>query len=362
VQAKILEFEEFLDSQQLWEDALKRSLDNNIFLTWDWLSTWLKHYGDKRRSLFITVIEDNKMIAAAPMMYTAYNKFGLRLRKIECLTNPAADYHTFLLTEKKTECLRMILDYAKKETPDWDLFELSEVPQNSETATVLASLEPKLAFKHRVQNRCPYTTLPTRFEDYFLALGHNLRRNLRKSENRAKKQYKVNFRLSSSKDEIKKDMEAFFDLHQKRWQSKSEAGAFADQKFRDFHLEIATRFAKRGWLALNLVTLNDVPASAGYAFVYGKKLYSYLSGFNPDFSEYRLGSLRLMYLIKHCIMNGLTEYDFMRGDEPYKEQWATSTRNNLEFWIMKKSIVPALYCAITKNERMFNLALKFSKY
>jgi CelD/BcsL family acetyltransferase involved in cellulose biosynthesis len=96
--------------------------------------------------------------------------------------------------------------------------------------------------------------------------------------------------------------------------------------------------------------------------VYGKKLYSYLSGFNPDFSEYRLGSLRLMYLIKHCIMNGLTEYDFMRGDEPYKEQWATSTRNNLEFWIMKKSLVPVLYCAITKNERMFNLALKFSKY
>jgi CelD/BcsL family acetyltransferase involved in cellulose biosynthesis len=356
-----LSFEDFLDSKDLWEDALRRSLDNHIFQTWEWLSTWWRHYGDKRRSFLIVVTEGKKILAAAPLMYTTYNLLGLRIRKMECLADPAADYHTFLLTKERPECVRLIMNYAEREAADWDFIELSEIPQNSETARLLAFLGPKFNFKWRVQNRCPYVTLPIKFEDYFQRLGFNLRRNLRKYERRAQKDYKVDFRICSDKEEIKRDMETFFVLHQKRWQSKGQTGAFSDRKFRDFHLDIAACFAERGWLALNFVTLNEAPATAGYAFVYGRKLYSYLSGFDPQFSKYRIGSLRLMYLIRHCIINGLTEYDFMRGDEPYKEQWNTSIRNNFEFWVTRRRIVPALYDIITKNDRISTLARMLGK-
>jgi CelD/BcsL family acetyltransferase involved in cellulose biosynthesis len=356
-----LSFEDFLDSKALWEDVLRRSLDNHIFLTWEWLSTWWKHYGDKRRFFLIVVTEGKKILAAAPLMYTRYNLLGLGIKKMECLTDPAADYHTFLLTKERPECVRLIMDYAEKEVADWDSIELSDVPQNSETARLLALLGPKFNFKRRVQNRCPYAKLPTKFEDYFQGLGFNLRRNLHKCERRAKKDYKVAFGICSNKEDIKREMETFFVLHQKRWQSKNQAGAFSDQRFRDFHLDVAECFAERGWLALNTITLNATPATAGYAFVYGKKLYSYLSGFDPQFSKYRIGSLRLMYLIRHCIVKGLTEYDFMRGDEPYKEQWNTSVRNNLEFWVTRKKIVPVVYSAVTKNNRLSGLVRAASK-
>lgn len=351
-----LSFEDFLDSKDLWEDALRRSLDNHIFQTWEWLSTWWRHYGDKRRSFLIVVTEGKKILAAAPLMYTTYNLLGLRIRKMECLTDPAADYHTFLLTRNRPEYVRLIIDYAEKEAADWDFIELSEIPQNSETARVLTLLRPKFNFKWRVQNRCSYAMLPTKFEDYFQKLSSNLRRNLHRYEKKAKKDYKVDFRICNNKEEIKRDMETLFILHQKEWQSKSQAGAFSDQRFRDFHLDIAACFAERGWLALNFIMLNEDPATAGYAFAYGGKLYSYLSGSDSRFSKYRVGSLRLMYLIRHCIINGLTEYDFMRGDEPYKEQWNTSIRNNLEFWVTRRRIVPTVFNFITKNDRISTLA------
>ena len=100
---------------------------------------------------------------------------------------------------------------------------------------------------------------------------------------------------------------------------------------------------------------DDAPVSVGYGFVYRNKFYSYLSGFNPQFSEFRVGSLRLMHLIKSCIQDGLSEYDFMRGDEPYKEQWSSGVRKNMEYWVAKKRVIPALYGRVMKSDRLLGL-------
>ncbi len=59
-------FDEFFDSKHIWEEALEKSLDNNIFQTWEWLTTWWKHYGEKRRFSLIAVFEGGKILAAAP--------------------------------------------------------------------------------------------------------------------------------------------------------------------------------------------------------------------------------------------------------------------------------------------------------
>lgn len=52
--------EKFLNSRILWDDLLKRSIDNNVFLTWEWLSAWWKHYGAGKRLLLVIVTEDDK--------------------------------------------------------------------------------------------------------------------------------------------------------------------------------------------------------------------------------------------------------------------------------------------------------------
>ncbi len=206
-----LSFEQFLNSKAEWDEALQRSGDNNIFLTWEWLSTWWKHFGNERIFRLITVRDGEKLIAAAPLMSSKYKLAGLKLTKMEFIGTPAADYQTFLLTEKKAECASLILDYASGKGSRWDCIEFEDVPEDSETLKTLNTCSPqKLKFEERNMNICPYITLPTRFEDYLQGLGSNFRRNLRRWEKKTKSDFKLEFYVHNDLNTLDKAMRKFF--------------------------------------------------------------------------------------------------------------------------------------------------------
>ncbi|MFX1300843.1 MAG: GNAT family N-acetyltransferase [Promethearchaeota archaeon] len=365
-----LTFEEFLDSRTEWNSALRQSLDNHIFLTWEWLSCWWKHYGSRRDFILVTIKKDEKILAAAPLMNTEYKLFGMNLRKIEFIGAPASDYHSLLLTAKKPEYTRTMINYTNRITPDWDCFEFEEVPTDSETAAVLRNIsEEPFKLKEETSALCPYITLPSKFEDYFKQLGSNWRRNMRRWEKKLKQDFEVEFKICDSVEKIEEALGTFFDLHQKRWRSKGKSGAFADEEFCDFHLDVARTFAETGWLNLCFLTLNGEPASAIYAFKYGQKMFNYLCGFDPRYSEYRVGHLVFLYLIQHSVNSGMKEFDFMRGGESYKNLWNTMMRENLKLSAMRRAFIPIVYSwimhararAILKDDRFSSLLRKFGR-
>jgi len=354
-----LTFEEFLDARTEWNCALQQSLDNHIFLTWEWLSCWWKHYGNKRNFILITIKDDKKILAAAPLMNSEYNLYGIKLRKIEFIGTPESDYHSFLLTAKKPEYTRTMINYVTCIAPDWDCFEFEEVPIDSETARVLrtVSKEP-FKFEEEINTLCPYIILPSKFEDYFEGLGSNWRRNMRRWGKKLTKDYKVDFNIHNDLDTLDGAMKTFFNLHQKRWQSQGHRGAFADPKFRNFHLDVAKSFAEKEWLSLCFLTLNGEPVSAVYAFKYANKMFNYLTGFDPNHSEYRVGHLIFLNFIKNSIENGLREFDFMRGGESYKSNWNALVRKNLKVRAIRRRIIPVIYDWVTKNDRFSPLVYK----
>jgi len=365
-----LTFDEFLDSRTEWNFALQRSLDNHIFLTWEWLSCWWKHYGNKRDFIVVTINKGEKILAAAPLMNTEYNIFGMKLRKIEFIGTPASDYQSFLLTVKNPEYTRTIINYVTRIAPDWDCFEFEEVPTDSETAGVLRTIsrEP-FKLKEEISTLCPYIVLPSTFEDYFKGLGSNWRRNMRRWGKKLNRDFKVEFNICNSTETIDEALRTFFDLHEKRWRSQGEPGAFADKTFCDFHHDVARSFAEKGWLNLCFLTLNDEPVSTVYAFKYSQKMFNYLSGFDPQYSEYRVGHLVFLYLIKHSINNGIEEFDFMRGDESYKRLWNPVIRRNLKLGAIRKTFVPIVYSwimharsrALVKNDMFSSFMRKIGR-
>lgn len=345
-----LTFDEFLNSENEWANALQRSGDNHIFLTWEWLSTWWKYFGDQRTLRLITVKEDEKLIAAAPLMSSRYKLAGMIMKKLEFMGTPSADYQTFLLVDKKPACVSSIVDYASNEGSSWDCIEFKDVPEDSETIGLLRNcLAEKPKFEERAVNVCPYIILPSKFESYFQGLGSNWRRNMRRWEKRLKEEFTVGFVVQNNIDELAQSMEDFFELHQKKWASEKCPGAFSNRKARDFHQELARRFAEKGWLSLSFLTLNDKPVSVIYGFKYGNKLFNYLTGFDPEYSDYHVGHLLFLYSIRNATENGVREFDFMRGNEDYKQLWNTQVRHNLEVRAIKKKIVPVVYDFLKKK-------------
>lgn len=338
-----LTFEEFLESRRLWNRAVQKSVDDNIFLTWEWLSTWWKHFGDKRRFLVIAVIDGNEIAAAAPFMTSKHSLLGLKLTKLQFIGSPESDYHGFLLTNGKEQLATTMIEYAHRVALDWDLIELNDIPETFQTARILGKpLTTPWKLEQDVEGQCPYIPLPSTFEDYLDTLSLHFRKNLKTRERALTRDYDIDFRVLEDFDSIDGPMRILFELHEKRRGTKGEAGIFAYPTVRNFHFDVAKSFAQKGWLVLALLMLNGEPAAAQYAFKYANKLYCYQSGFDPQYSKYGVGSLLEMYLIRRSIRNRLREYDFTRGDLPYKRQWSTLARTNLQFTATRRKLVRLL--------------------
>jgi CelD/BcsL family acetyltransferase involved in cellulose biosynthesis len=339
-----VQYTDFLRRRESWNDALQGSVDNNVFMTWEWLSTWWRHFGNGRQFLLSALVDGEKIVAAAPLMSTDYRLFGVELRKIAFIGSPASDYSCFLLSDSKPEHVQMLVEHAGQYVRNWSIFELTDVPDDSLSAGILRSFSVAFdQFECRDVDRCPYISLSHYLtaESFRETLSENFRENLSRNERKLRSDFDVELEIVGG-DEVRDRMETFMKLNQMRLASREQVGIFGDTKVRNFHLDIATSFAEKGWLLLSFVMLNGQPAAAQYNFKYGNKLYFYQSGFNPRFSKYGLGSLLHMWLIDRCLSEGMSEYDFLRGDEGYKRRWTRSSRVNLRFTAAQKRMIPIL--------------------
>ncbi len=338
---------ELNDFETDWNQLLSHSLDNNPFLTYEWLTLWWKQFGKGRTlKLFTANSRDGATSLIAPIMYSSYRRLGLKLRKAEFVATPDSDYNTFLVTnyQEATKAVNPLIQSIMEDLTDADSFTLGDVPEDSYTAKLLQNVNINDGETNRsVINTCPYVTLPNNNELFLQTLGQGMRSGLKRYETKAMKDYKVEFVKYDKMGTVKEAMKIFFELHQKRQTQTGEAGLFAESANRSFHLDVANAFAEKGWLSLFFLTFNDEPVSCIYCYEYNKKLYFYLSGFDPEYAYYRPGHLTFKYIIKYGIEKGLKEFDFLRGNETYKSLWGTKIRRNLEFRIPKKSFKAKLY-------------------
>lgn len=355
---KIIELKNFSQIEDYgvsWDYLLNISRDNHIFLTREWLETWWKHFGANKELLLLAVEEGGKILAVAPLMKTKYKLLKIGLNVIEFIGSPHSDYHSFILVKEPFRCVSTIMNYINEQ--NWDCIELKNIPEDSETSKVLNSrLRDNIKLKQSVIDICVFVRLPKTLEEYLLMVPKKIQTNMFRREKKLKSTHKIEYKSFIDLNlSIEKAMEIFFTLHQKRWQSKGYKGVFANCHLRNFHMDVAKKFSERGWLNLFFLCSDGEPIAAEYAFQYKNKCYLYLTGFDPKYAKFGIGILSQFYAIQYSIRNGLKEFDMMRGYHPYKMQWGSRIRRNLELnavrwkpvpkayeWIVKRNVIPSL--------------------
>src|SRR5256712_13207878 len=57
----------FADLREEWDDLLAASSADCLFLTWEWLHTWWKHLGGRRRLHLLLARDGRELTAIAPL-------------------------------------------------------------------------------------------------------------------------------------------------------------------------------------------------------------------------------------------------------------------------------------------------------
>ncbi|MGA3297373.1 MAG: GNAT family N-acetyltransferase [Candidatus Bathyarchaeia archaeon] len=336
---------ELRELEDTWNSVLQKSKDNNVFSTWEWLSLWWQYFGKESQLRVLVAQEGDEVLGIAPLMLSKCQGLNLgEFRRIEFIGTPEALTHSFILLKNEKECLKIFLKYLMQQS-DWDCIDLRGIYNDTVSAELLRQF---FSGSHACKTTLPccYLELPDSTKELANVPSHLRRRRrseLRRIMRSLREKYEVEIKTYEDFSSIEEAMGVLFDLHLRRMRSKKVKSNLCDKTVRDFQIAVAKSFAEKGWLSLYFLTANDKPVASIYSYNYGPKKQLFLTGFDPTFNLYSVGSQLWAHVIETSIEKGLKEVDFGYGYELYKARWANKVRWTQEIQYVRKGFVATTY-------------------
>ncbi|MFX0135825.1 MAG: GNAT family N-acetyltransferase [Candidatus Hodarchaeota archaeon] len=325
---------DFFNLRNSWSKLLKETRLNSIFVTWEWLFIWWKHYGYNKKLKIIIIKEDNKIIGIAPFVLSKNKFLGLiTYSKIEFMGLGEAyseHLHFIIKPGKETLVLNSIIYYFKQNSYKWDIIRLY-LDEQSNNINKIINLFKLNYYKvvSNISNVCPYIELPECWKLYYSSLSRNMKEHVRRKSNLLNRKFKIKFTIINDHNLVDKALNILIYLHQKRQKEKGKIGSFSSKQFINFHKDIFSVFISNSWLKFYLLEINNKPVACLYGYRYNHIFYYYQSGFDTNWAKYSVGTVLMAFCINDAISNKLKIFDLLTGSEIYKYKW---TKKDIKVW------------------------------
>ena len=301
--------------------------------TWEWNDTWWSLYGSRRR-LHVVMFHNSagELVGLAPLCISPY--LGTPLRRLSWVGTGPSDYLKPLALPKfEHEVCSGLIAHLSEGPRDWDVADLQQLPEGAAMLNCasrvadccsVSPLEP-----------CPYLSLPGNWAALNAGFSKKFRYNLGYYDRLLARDVGETTYRTASEETLERDLDTLFDLHQRRWRARSLPGALALAKVQTLHRTSARRFLANGWLRLHMLEAGGETVGALYCYALNSRTFYYLGGFSLDHHKYSPGMLVTAAAVKQAIGEGCTEFDFLRGHEPYKYRWCSDHRMNQRILILR---------------------------
>lgn len=318
----------------LWRN-LERAVPVGLANSWDWVETWLNHYGDLIPHWFVIGTSAGAPVGLALLTRGVGRKRGpisLRTLHVGTAGEPHADtvrveYNRLLVgPQHRTAFVAALLGATKRIGRCCDVFVLDGfVPEDAEA--FLAS-DPSFV---AVTEPCHYADLAAlrnRGETVLDGLRRHTAAKIRRTIRRLEEQYgPVQVEWAASLPQAEAIFAELRQLHQARWEREGQPGVFASQRFTRFHEELIRRLFPQGRVTLARVIAGDLTVGCDYGLVEHGRILGYQWGL-ATFDDPRLSpGLAVGALVMQAAQErGFSEYDWLAGDALYKRELSTATR------------------------------------
>ncbi len=314
-----------------WDELLDASHAPSVFLTWTWVSSWLETLGSRHQLLAVTARDpsDGRLAGVAPLAIETRRTPPLPTHRALVMIGSgiAAPDHLDLILRRGHDHAAEALWSAVMLRGGWDLIDLHGLRPGSHAADLIVRLPGGSRVSIR-PSPCPYLQLPAAWDDFLSGLGRSLRQNLGRYGRKLDREAgaRVVERLVSAPGEAEPTLLDLAELHRRSRAAGSTATAFHDDAMVEFHRRVAIRFAAEGKLRMHRLDVGDRAAAIIYCFRHADVVSFYQTGYDPQLSRYGPGRRIMAIAIRSAIEEGAAEFDFLRGDEPYKSHWGGAVR------------------------------------
>jgi CelD/BcsL family acetyltransferase involved in cellulose biosynthesis len=234
---------------------------------------------------------------------------------------------------------------------EWDVFALDGLRPGSLVAELMGR-NPGAGAYHSDRTVCPVLSLPNTWEEYEAILGRKFRQNLRRSARNLEKEsgQKVTLGTVTRIEDVDKTIQDLAMLHQEAYVAGGSKSTFVHDVV-EFHRLVASQFFELGMLRLHHLDIGTQIGAIEYCFSFAGVVSNYQGGYDRRWSRYGPGRLITSHAIRAAIEEGAHTYDFLRGDEAYKDDWRAQPAYDERIWMpaspLGRVVVPLRFAART---------------
>ncbi len=316
------------------------------FLSWEWMATWFEYFGKGKQVFLIKVLRDGTLIGILPMFREANSILGFGADRL-CLMGegPGGADHLDMICrpDDRSDAFSAVLAFLADE-PGIDTIRLA----NLAAASPAIGLCEEFSHVHGAEFSRHSQTVSAIVPQIDLSGGwdavlaaskraSNFKRRLKQLE----KMSAFEFRSITEPHEALSAFERFLDLHQQRWAASGGSELSGHPRLIAFQRALVPRLAEAGLIRFDELWVDGACRSSVYGLDDRSTFYYYNSGYDLDYASQSVGLVLLGLSIKSSIARGNRIYDFLRGDEGYKFDWANRSGELVDIILSKPSLVSA---------------------
>lgn len=319
---------DFLSLEDEWRTLLPQTQADNIFLTWEWVSTWWEVFGTGKQPHILTFRDDTRLVGILPCYIR--NRPLLRLAKIRELRfigtgeSVRSEYLDLIcLPDHRAGCLKLLEEFLARDR-DWDIAVFSDLRDGSLLGPFLSDRFPG----QETINREPgyYVEVPAKFETYLKGIDSRMRRNIRNRRRNLERDFQLKYHRLKKDENLDEWMEEFKRLHAARLDERGLPSKFADPAYHRFHDRLSRILYDSDLLFAADLRLDGKMVAARYNFRYNGAVYDYQTGYDPEYGRQGVMQALISYMIEDCCGEKIGKFDFLAGNEDYKRRFANSNR------------------------------------
>lgn len=291
-----------------WAELHRRVPSAPPFAHPRWHATWLRHFGEGANPVFLSFRAGEELVGA----------WALDLARDAARTlgdHNVCDYAVPLAAPGYEEAIASaLLEWLRE---DMTLrAELWGLPERSPLRRALAKAADAWGWTLLEEQEAiaPVAELPGDWESFVASLSkhdrHELRRKLRKLEGAGQVHYDL-----LGGDDVPRQIDDLFRLMRA---SRADKAAFLTPTMEAFFRDLAAGFGELGLARIGRLELDGSLTAMIFGFQSTEAFYLYNSGYDPAYAGLAVGLLSKALAIRRAIEDGLTCFDFLRGEEDYK--------------------------------------------
>jgi len=310
----VSESKSILQLEQEW-DALCRRVDAPPFMRPGWFSAWIEAFGSGEPELF-EARRDGELVGVLPLLRTHGG-----------LSSPT-NWHTpaFCVVAEDDAVEGALLAEALQRSSG--RLDLGFLPDSDVTERIVAGAKRR-GFRviARTVEESPYVDLDGGWEAIEERLPSKRRSDLKRRKRRLSELGTYTFEYLDGSERLEELLAEGLEVEAIGWEGRDGTPITAEEHTRRFYEQVARWAAPEGQLRLCFLRLDGKPIAFAYCMVDSESIYVQKLGFDPEYGKYAPGLLLAREMLAQAAEMGLSTYEWLGADDPYKLIWAEQRHN-----------------------------------